>query len=53
MCTAKEHCGGYCLGEVLNETKSLFGQKRGVCQAIRYLNDHLAPQMRKYKYTHP
>lgn len=53
MCTAKEHCGGYCLGEVLNETKSLFGQKKGVCQAIRYLNDNLAPQMRKYKYTHP
>lgn len=53
MCTAKEHCGGYCLGEVLNETGSMFGQKKGVCQAIRYLNDNLQEQLRKYKYTHP
>lgn len=53
MCSAKEHCGGYCLGEVLNETGSLFGQKKRVCQAIRYLDDNISPQMRKYKYTHP
>lgn len=53
MCTAKEHCGGYCLGEVLNETGNLFGRKRGVCQAIRYLDDNLDLKMRKYKYTHP
>lgn len=53
MCSAKEHCGGYCLGEVLNETGNLFGRKKGVCQAIRYLDDNLIPQMRKYKYTHP
>lgn len=53
MCTAKEHCGGYCLGEVLNETGDLFGRKKGVCQAICYLNDNLDSKMRKYKYTHP
>jgi len=53
MCSAKEHCGGYCLGEVLNETGNLFGRKKGVCQAIRYLNDNIATEMRKYKYTHP
>lgn len=53
MCSAKEHCGGYCLGEVLNETGDLFGRKRGVCQAIRYLDNNLTFQMRKYKYTHP
>lgn len=53
MCTAKEHCGGYCLGEVLNETGNLFGQKKGVCQAIRYLDNNFQPQFRKYKYTHP
>jgi radical SAM domain protein len=53
MCSAKEHCGGYCLGEVLNETGSLFGMKKGVCQAIRYLNDNIPTEMRKYKYTHP
>lgn len=53
MCTAKEHCGGYCLGEVLNETGDLFGRKKGVCQAICYLNNNLDIEMRKYKYTHP
>lgn len=53
MCSAKEHCGGYCLGEVLNETGSLFGRKKGVCQAICYLDKNLSSQMRKYKYTHP
>lgn len=53
MCSAKEHCGGYCLGEVLNETGKLFGQKKGVCQAIRYLEAKIPPEMRKYKYTHP
>lgn len=53
MCSAKEHCGGYCLGEVLNETGNLFGRKKGVCQAICYLDKNLSPQMRKYKYTHP
>lgn len=53
MCPAKEHCGGYCLGEVLNETGDLFGCKKGACQAIRYLGQHLDPELRKYKYTHP
>lgn len=53
MCSAKECCGGYCLGEVLNETGDLFGQKKRVCQAIRYLDKHLAPELRQYKYTHP
>lgn len=53
MCSAKEHCGGYCLGEVLNETGSLFGRKKGVCEAIRYLNKNIATEMGKYKYTHP
>ena len=53
MCSAKEHCGGYCLGEVLNETKDLFGQKVHACQAIRYLNEKLDSKYRKYTHTHP
>ncbi len=53
MCSAKEHCGGYCLGEVLNETHDLRGKKRGVCNAIRFLDKNLTAEMRKYKYTHP
>lgn len=52
-CTAKEHCGGYCLGEVLNETKDLFGQKRGVCEAIRFLDSKMTESQRKYIYSHP
>lgn len=53
MCSAKEHCGGYCLGEVLNETKDLFGQKLRACQAIRYLDQKLDLKYRKYSHTHP
>lgn len=53
MCNAKEHCGGYCLGEVLNETGDIFGQKKSVCQAIRYLDNKIPPELRRYKYTHP
>lgn len=52
-CSAKEHCGGYCLGEVLNETKNLFGQKRGVCEAIRFLDRRMNDSQRKYSFTHP
>lgn len=52
-CNSKEHCGGYCLGEVLNETKDLFGQKKGVCEAIRYLDSEMTESQRKYAYTHP
>lgn len=53
MCPAKEHCGGYCLGEVLNETKDLYGQKRKTCKAIRFLDKNLKEELRKYSYTHP
>ena len=52
-CNSKKHCGGYCLGEVLNETDSLFGCKRSVCEAIRYLDSHMTDSQRKYKFLHP
>ena len=52
-CPSKEHCGGYCLGEVLNETKDLFGCKKGVCEAIVYLDKKMGESQRKYHYTHP
>ncbi len=52
-CSSKEHCGGYCLGEVLNETRDLFGKKKGVCEAIRFLDSHMNENQRKYLYTHP
>ena len=53
ICSAKEHCGGYCLGEVLNETGDLLGCKKGVCEAIKFLDNKMPPEIRRYKYTHP
>lgn len=52
-CPSKDHCGGYCLGEVLNETKDLFGRKKGVCEAIKYLDKNMENRLRNYKHTHP
>jgi sulfatase maturation enzyme AslB (radical SAM superfamily) len=52
-CRSKKHCGGYCIGEVLNETESFFGCKRSVCDAIRYLDSKLTDSQKNYKYFHP
>ena len=51
-CVAKEHCGGYCLGEVMNETGSLLGQKEDVCKAIRVLFKEIGEQ-NKFEFLHP
>lgn len=51
-CIAKEHCGGYCLGETVNETGSLFGQNPVKCAAIRYLYKELG-SCTPYDYLHP
>lgn len=51
-CIAKDHCGGYCLGEVTNESGSLFGQKPKTCNAIRTLFNELGEQL-SFKYLHP
>lgn len=52
-CIAKYHCGGYCLGEVMNETHNLFGKKERVCEPIRYLMRNMQTNMGCYKYLHP
>lgn len=52
-CSANQHCGGYCLGETLNETGSLFGHKAIVCKGIRRLYNELPERLRKYTYKHP
>jgi radical SAM protein with 4Fe4S-binding SPASM domain len=52
-CKSKKHCGGYCIGEVLNETESMLGCKRSVCDAIRYLDLKLTDSQKSYKYFHP
>lgn len=51
-CKARSHCGGYCLGEVVNETGSLFGRKATNCKAIRALYEELGP-CEPYEYLHP
>lgn len=32
---------------------ALFGKKKGVCEAIRFLDSHMTENQRKYLYTHP
>lgn len=51
-CIAKEHCGGYCLGETVNETGRLDGQNPMKCAAVRYLYKKLG-KCEPYPYLHP
>jgi len=51
-CVAAKHCGGYCLGEVVNETGRLDGQVTRSCNAIRKLYSALG-QLDPYQYSHP
>ena len=52
-CEVKEHCGGYCLGEVMNETGSLLGQKPTTCKAIKKLAKEIGFIKEQYKFLHP
>ena len=51
-CEARLQCGGYCLGEVLNETGRLDGQKPESCIAIKKLLKKLG-KSEPYKFLHP
>lgn len=51
-CIAKYHCGGYCLGEIVNETGILKGQNSVKCKAIRKLFSNLG-ECTPYLYLHP
>lgn len=51
-CPAKLHCGGYCLGETVNETGKLDGQNLVKCNAVRVLLKELGVT-RTYPYLHP
>ena len=51
-CPAKMHCGGYCLGETVNETGKLDGQNLIKCAAVRYLFSRLG-ETNPYPYLHP
>jgi len=58
-CVAANNCAGYCLGESLNETGSLFAVKTRVCWALRYIYKeigHLYKEKfgsRGFPYKHP
>ena len=52
-CEVRLHCGGYCLGEVVNETGTLSGQKVVTCKAIRRLFRELGYFATPFKYLHP
>lgn len=51
-CPAKLHCGGYCLGEIVNETGKLDGQNPVKCKAVRRLFATLGT-CEPYDYLHP
>jgi radical SAM protein with 4Fe4S-binding SPASM domain len=51
-CIAKLHCGGYCPGEVQNETGRLDGQKPDTCKAVRALYKELGA-CKTFDYMHP
>ena len=52
ICPVKFHCGGYCLGETVNETGRLDGQNLVKCAAVRRLYKELGP-CAPYHYLHP
>lgn len=52
-CSVKYNCGGYCLGEVTNETNNLFGKKNSVCGPINYLAKKIGLNNGCCKYLHP
>lgn len=53
ICEVSNYCGGYCLGEVANETGSYMKNKAGVCKAIKQLFKELGPTKLPYPYFHP
>ena len=52
-CPVGEFCRGYCLGEVVNETRNLFGCKDNICASVRKLFQELSDEEKKYIYSHP
>lgn len=51
-CPAKLHCGGYCLGETVNESGKLDGQNRIKCNAINKLLNCIGA-CDPYDFLHP
>ena len=51
-CPARLHCGGYCLGEIVNESGRLDGRDLVKCKAVRFLLKELGT-FEPYPYLHP
>ncbi len=51
-CPAQLHCGGYCLGETVNEFGKLNGQNTMKCNAVRKLLSKLGT-CKPFPYLHP
>ncbi len=51
-CPAKMHCGGYCLGEIVNESGDFYGNNPIKCKAIKTLYKKLG-DCEPYPYLHP
>lgn len=52
-CEVKDHCGGYCLGEITNETGDMYGCKPVNCEAIKRIYLAIGSSPEAYKYLHP
>ena len=51
-CPVQMHCGGYCLGEIVNECGRLDGCNQVKCAAIRYLFKKIG-ECEPFQYLHP
>jgi len=51
-CKVLHNCAGACLGEAVNETGSMMGIKPDVCEAIRFLVDHMELNKGLYPFLH-
>jgi radical SAM protein with 4Fe4S-binding SPASM domain len=52
-CEIAQYCGGYCIGEVLNETGDFYGILEERCEAIRFLAKHLPVGKTHLPVLHP
>lgn len=51
-CELRYYCAGACMGETLRETGSIFGVRREVCDAVRFLAQHMPVGNGTYDIRH-
>ena len=51
-CDINLYCGGYCLGEIVNETGDLYGQNSVICKAIHKIFYEIGPY-ENIEFLHP